>query len=513
MSEAVILERAERIRDVIRYIKRFKNALAIIYLDETLLDSPVFLKHIKDICFIHEAGIRIILVPGASRRIDQVLANSGIEWSYHDGDRITDTDAMPLIKMAAFDVSNQIMTALAGERKTAVIGNWVRARGKGVINGFDYATSGEIERLELGSIRTVLENDFIPIFPCIGWSAAGKPYNISSVQLAQQIALHFQADKLFYLVPDAEISSKNFNIPAEFGVSQEGTVPAMNLEELEIFFRTNGRNLTSEQSAVSDSSAKNITEHSEDSENSAIKTAELSVNSKKFTSKSAESSENSEFNATEHLVATDKNVSREKIFNILKLAKDACEHGVTRAHLVNGSIDGCLPCEIFSDLGSGTMIYRNNYGGIRNMSKDDITAVLSVMQPFIAQGILLPRNSEMLAEQYVNYIVYELDGAIKACASLIPYNGGQMEIAGIAVEKTCAHMGIGPKLVSFLIERAKRNGANSIFILTTQTADWFEKLGFRASEISTLPPKRKELWSPERGSKLMRLDISSQKSS
>ena len=147
------------------------------------------------------------------------------------------------------------------------------------------------------------------------------------------------------------------------------------------------------------------------------------------------------------------------------------------------------------------------------MSKDDITAVLSVMQPFIAQGILLPRNSEMLAEQYVNYIVYELDGAIKACASLIPYNGGQMEIAGIAVEKTCAHMGIGPKLVSFLIERAKRNGANSIFILTTQTADWFEKLGFRASEISTLPPKRKELWSPERGSKLMRLDISSQKSS
>ena len=102
--------------------------------------------------------------------------------------------------MAAFDVSNQIMTAFAGERKTSVIGNWVRARGKGVIDGFDYGTSGEIEKLQTDSIKTVLDNGFIPIFPCIGWSIAGKPYNISSIELSQQIAINLNADKLFFLV-------------------------------------------------------------------------------------------------------------------------------------------------------------------------------------------------------------------------------------------------------------------------------------------------------------------------
>jgi RimJ/RimL family protein N-acetyltransferase len=35
----------------------------------------------------------------------------------------------------------------------------------------------------------------------------------------------------------------------------------------------------------------------------------------------------------------------------------------------------------------------------------------------------------------------------------------------------------------------------------------FEKLGFKPDDISTLPQKRKEKWSPERNSKLFRLDL------
>ncbi|MBR5139250.1 MAG: hypothetical protein IKV12_06870, partial [Alistipes sp.] len=43
----------------------------------------------------------------------------------------------------------------------------------------------------------VLEDGFIPIFPCIGWSSNGKPYNISSINLAAQVATELKAEKLF----------------------------------------------------------------------------------------------------------------------------------------------------------------------------------------------------------------------------------------------------------------------------------------------------------------------------
>lgn len=464
MNEVLLHEKADRIRDVIRYIKKFRNAVVVVYLDDRLLDSPNFSSHIRDICLIHEAGLKVILVPGAAKRISEILTEAKIQWSFHNNFRITPPGAMPLIKMAAFDVSNQIMTSFAGEKVTSVIGNWVRARSKGVIDGFDYGTSGEIDKLQIDAVKTILDNGFIPIFPCIGWSAAGKPYNISSVQLSQQIAIHLKADKLFYMVSDAEISSDNFTIPENIGTSAEGTVPAMNIEEVDQFIETN---------------------------KALVNSMEISENS------------------TEPLVVfkDKKTVSCETIFTLLKLAKTACNEGVDRVHIINGSIDGTVPCEIFSDLGSGTMIYTNNYGKIRQMTRDDISEVITLMQPFVNQGILLQRTKEQLDNQYQNYIVYELDGAIRACSALIPYPDGQMEIAAVAVDKTCSNIGIGPKMIKFLVKQAKEMKASGLFLLTTQTSDWFENLGFIPSEVSTLPQQRKEKWTPERGSKVLRYKI------
>lgn len=473
MSENIIHEKAERIRDVIRYIKRFKNAKIIIYIDDEIIDSPLFLDHIKDICLIHESGIQVLIVPGARKRINEILTASKINWEFKDGNRITSINAMPLIKMAAFDVSNQVMTALAGEKVTAVIGNWVSARGKGIINGFDYGTSGEIDKLQDDSIRTVLNNGFIPIFPCIGWSNVGKPYNISSTALAEQIAVHLQADKLFFLLPSANISKTSFIIPNEIGVSPEGNIPAMNLEELSLFLKTNEHSV-------------NLVESNKKTNEHLVKTGTITTNQSE---------------------ANDLFIFKERIFSLLHLSGQACKAGVSRVHILNGSINGTLPCEIFSDLGSGTMIYKNNYGGIRQMTHEDISSVLSIMKPFIEKGILLPRTESQLNEQFQDYIVYEIDGIIRACSALHQYNDGQMEIAAVAVDESCVHIGIGPKMISFLVEKAKQLKAKSVFILTTQTADWFEQLGFVSSDISTLPQKRKDIWTPNRGSKLMRLDI------
>ena len=444
MTTSPILEKAERIRDVIRYIKRFKNATVVIYLDDDIIDSPLFVSHIRDIALIHQAGLRVILVPGARRKIDEYLSKNGISWTYENGIRITPVEAMPLIKNAAFDAANVVMTSLAGENLTAVIGNWVRARGKGVLSGVDFATAGEIDKLDDNTIETILNNGFIPIFPCIGWSLNGKPYNISSAQLASQIATHLQADKLFFLLPDAELSAKNFTIPKDLGLSPEGCVPAMNIEELDEFLELNN---------------------------------------------------------------SQTNDSEQKIISMLELAKKSVQSGVTRVHILNGSIEGTLPCEIFSDLGSGTMIYKSNYGKFRAMRREDISAVLSLIRPFVSKEILLPRSEQQMESEYNDFIVYELDGAVRACAALHIYDRSQAEIAALAVDETCAHIGIGPKMIEYLIEKAKTVSIESVFILTTQTADWFEKQGFVPDKIETLPEKRRKLWNPQRGSKLFRLKL------
>ena len=402
-------KKAENVRDVIRYLQKFKNALLVIYLDDKTISSPLFSSHIRDIALLHQAGLKVVLIPGARRRIDEVLNNAKIKWTHNEGIRVTTADAMPLIKMAAFDVSNTVMTSLAANNITAVIGNWVRARGKGVLGGFDFGTAGEIDKLETEAIRTVLNDGFIPIFPCIGWNAAGHPYNISSMLLAKQVAL-----------------------------SETGNIPAMNLEEVDHFIE------------------KNFTSGGE-------------------------------------------------VKNILKAAQEACRAGVTRVHILNGNLDGVLPCEIFSGLGSGTMIYTGGYGKVRQMEQTDIPSVLAIMKPFVESGKLLSRTEAQIAEGLEDYIVYELDGGIHACAALHFYEDGQAEIAAVAVDENYAHMGIGPKLIDTLIGQAGEGGAESIFIMTTQTADWFEKLGFEEDTLDSIPEERRKLWDSRRGSKVFRL--------
>ena len=428
-------KKAEKIRDVMRYLQKFKNAVVVIYLDDNTIQSPLYSSHIRDIAFLHEAGIKVVIIPGARKRIDQVLTSSGIKWNYKNNIRVTTSDAMPLIKMAAFDVSNAVMTSLAACNITAIIGNWVRSRAKGVLNGFDYGTAGEIEKLETEAIKTVLSEGFIPIFPCIGWNAVGHPYNISSMTLAQQVAINLKADKLFFVMEDAGAIVINNQI-----------VPAMNIEEVDEFLKAR--------------------------ESCKPETTETDIGGNLTT---------------------------------LKLCKDACQNGVVRSHIVDGKLDGVLLTEIFSDLGSGTMIYTSNYGKIRSMEQSDIPAVLGVMRPFIENGKLLPRTEQQLTEALKDFIVYELDGGVHACAGLHFYSDGQAEINAVAVDESYGHMGIGPKMIKYLVDRANQKASNSIFIMTTQASDYFEKLGFAPDTIESLPEERRKIWTPERNSKVFRL--------
>lgn len=418
-------QKAENVRDVIRYLQKFKNALVVIYLDDKTIESLLYSSHIRDIALLHEAGLQVVIIPGARSRIDEVLTSSKIDWCYQENTRVTTADAMPLIKMAAFDVSNTIMTSLAANSITAVIGNWVRSRGKGVIDGFDYGTAGEIDKLEEEAIKTVLNHGFIPIFPCIGWNSIGHPYNISSMLLAQQVAVNLKADKLFYVTQGGGLYNADSN------------VPAMTLEEVDDFIN---------QNTVNDETKA-----------------------------------------------------------VLQTAKDACQNGVTRVHLVDGAQDGVILTEIFSDLGSGTMIYTSNYGKIRPMEQTDIPSVLGIIGPFVKSGKLLPRTQQQLENTFGDYVVYSVDGGVHACAALHLYEDGQAEIAAVAVDEHFEHMGIGPKLIESLIAKAKSKNVKSVFIMTTQAADWFEKLGFEEDKIESLPEKRREMWTAQRNSKVFRL--------
>lgn len=423
------------LRQGFSYAHRYRNSVFVLKLDGTIIDHSQFPLLIKDIALLQQVGIRVVLIPGARERIDEIIERYGFSTEYHRGIRITTDKTIPFARMAAFDVSNRLMTGLAGQSVNAVVGNWVRAKSLGVIDGVDYQHTGTIERLLVEPVREVISMGMIPIFPCIGWNSAGKPYNLSSDELALQIAVALRAEKLFFVTTDDVLTTDRFRTEGGNGISRDGTISRIDAATAGTFLELNSG-------------------------------------------------------------------MEEELFRI-RLARRACSQGIHRVHILDGRKEGVVLQEIFSNQGVGTMVHTNLYESIRDMQASDVSDVLRIMDPYIEEGILVPRDKQSLQQEYNDFVVFDVDGIVHGCAALHPYEDGQAEIAAVAVDRKYQGSGIGGRLVSFLIERARGRGIKQLFVLTTRTADWFERNGFRRAGVDAIPERKRMQYNSTRNSSVL----------
>lgn len=444
MDEIKHQEQVDLIREVFYYQSRFDGKTIVLKIDYPILNAPHFPQLLKDLAMLRSTGIEIIIIPGARGWIDAVLKEYDTESEYVDGVRIATEDSIPFIRMAAFDVANRLMTTLTAFQANAVIGNFTRARGIGVINGVDFQNSGRVEKILTQPLQQILDQGMIPIFPCIGWNAAGKPYNLSSDEIALAVAEALQAEKLFFVTDSDGFMDTRFKLPPGLVKNSDGRVARLSLEEAEEVLHLNAGNPDSD-------------------------------------------------------------------LKYLDMALTACRRGTERAHVVDGRLEGAILREIFSNLGVGTMVYGNEYEAIRPMKADDIGDVLRLMRPLIEDGILVKRTDDQLMAQQGDFVVYSIDDVVHACGSLHDFGEGQGEIAAIATNPVYGHLSMGRKILSYLVEKAAKAGMNRAFVLTTQTVDWFEQLGFVEADLESLPLRKRETYNHARKSRILALELKDRK--
>ncbi|HKK64936.1 MAG TPA: amino-acid N-acetyltransferase, partial [Clostridia bacterium] len=187
------------IRESLGYAQRFRGRLFVLYIDLRIIENQFFPVFIKDIATLHQSGIRIVLVPGTREKVNRILEEYKVPQHSYRGLRVTDEAALPFVEMVSFNIANTLMSALAGEGVRSVIGNWVRAKGRGIIDGVDYKYTGVVERIDTQALTTIIDQEVIPIFPPIGWNANGKTYNIAADELSVAVSAQLTAEKLFFV--------------------------------------------------------------------------------------------------------------------------------------------------------------------------------------------------------------------------------------------------------------------------------------------------------------------------
>ncbi|HHB92190.1 MAG TPA: amino-acid N-acetyltransferase [Thioploca sp.] len=190
--------------------------------------------------------------------------------------------------------------------------------------------------------------------------------------------------------------------------------------------------------------------------------------------------------------------------NQLKNAVQACQNGIQRVHLLSRHIEGALLLELFTRDGIGTLVSTDPYENIRNATIDDVGGILELIKPLEKSGILVRRSREKLEMEIDYFTVQERDGMVIACAALYPFMEDKIaELACLAVHKYYHGADRGGTLLNFLERKAQQLKIGQIFILTTQTAHWFQERGFQIANLQDLPVEKRKIYNYQRQAKVL----------
>jgi len=187
----------------------------------------------------------------------------------------------------------------------------------------------------------------------------------------------------------------------------------------------------------------------------------------------------------------------------LQAAIENCNAGIARVHLLNRHLDGALLLELFTRDGVGTLISSAPYEICRAATLNDIGGILELIKPLEQRGILAKRSREKIEMEIADYVVIERDGLIIGCTALHLAPENYAVLACLAVHKDYQGGARGQRLFSTALTQAKQHGVQTLFVLSTQTVQWFVERGFSLCEWAKVPDFLKALYNPQRNSKIL----------
>jgi len=192
-------------RDSTPYISAHRKKTFVVLLPGDAVVHEHVTSIVHDLALLSVLGARVVLVHGARPQIDAAISAAGLAPRYHAHRRITDQDTIALVEAAVAHVRAKIEglfclglpnTPLHNTRINVLSGNLVTARPVGVVDGVDHLFTGRVRTIHHELIDTLLDVGAIVLLSPLGYSPSGEAFNLSSEELAAEVAIAIGADKL-----------------------------------------------------------------------------------------------------------------------------------------------------------------------------------------------------------------------------------------------------------------------------------------------------------------------------
>ncbi|MCG6201953.1 amino-acid N-acetyltransferase [Psychromonas antarctica] len=187
------------------YINAHRHKTFVLMIGGEALETLNFQPIINDIALLNSLGVKLVLVHGVRPQIQKQLDLQGHISQFHEGLRITDDKSLTLIKQAVGAVQIELQARLSmglanspmqGASIRTVVSNVVTAQPIGVKDGIDFCHTGKVRKIDVEGIKKQLESGAVPVISPLGYSVTGEVFNLLAEEVATQVAIDLQADKL-----------------------------------------------------------------------------------------------------------------------------------------------------------------------------------------------------------------------------------------------------------------------------------------------------------------------------
>lgn len=217
---------AEALVGALPWVQKWAGRTAVVKYGGAAMERPELAEAVmRDLVLLHAVGVRVVLVHGGGKAVSEIGAKLGLKATFVDGLRVTDPETMRVAQLVQVGgISRDIAAAIgrAGGRALGLsgqdAGGWLRARLREHTDrqtgaGVDLGRVGDVTRVDVGALRSVLDAGWIPVIAPIAVDEAFESLNVNADSVATAVAGALGADKLVLLTdvdgirgPDGEIA-------------------------------------------------------------------------------------------------------------------------------------------------------------------------------------------------------------------------------------------------------------------------------------------------------------------
>lgn len=195
-------ESAQLIAEALPWIKNITGKTVVIkYGGAAMVDPQLRADVMADIVLLKTVGVNPVIVHGGGKDITRAMDHAGLPVRFESGQRVTDDDAMEVVRtVLAGKVNQELVRALNEHGNIAVgvsgiDGGMIIAEPAGDLLG----RVGRIKRINGSLLQDLIAADYIPVIASVAIGNDGGYCNVNADVVAGEIAAAAGAAKILFL--------------------------------------------------------------------------------------------------------------------------------------------------------------------------------------------------------------------------------------------------------------------------------------------------------------------------